>query len=255
MVDRLTRPEARTLVLLAAASVAVAAAWVGLAGATRVAVPHAHGADLGAFVAAVVMWQAMIVAMMTPTVLPWLATYARLVAPGDASTATWRSIAGFAGGYFIVWLAYGIVAAGAQIGLQAAGLVGHDGAVPARAGGVVLLMAGGAQFLPARQACLTHCRNPLSYFLARWRNGPVSGFSLGVAHGAWCVGCCWLIMATGFAIGLMNLAWMALLTIVLAAEQTLPGGVWVGRVFGAALTCWGAWLVIQPGAPDGGGAY
>src|SRR5690606_9884073 len=150
---------------------------------------------------------------------------------------------GFAGGYFIVWLAYGIVAAGAQVGLQAAGLVGVDGTVPARAGGAVLLIAGGAQFLPARQACLAHCRNPLSYFLARWRNGPVSGFSLGIAHGAWCVGCCWLVMATGFAIGLMNLAWMAWLTIVLAAEQTLPGGVWVGRAFGAALMCWGAWLV------------
>src|SRR5678815_1456869 len=96
------------------------------------------------------------------------------------------------------------------------------------------------QFAPIRQACLTHCRNPLSYLLSRWHGGPPAAFRLGAVHGAYCLGCCWLLMLTGFAVGLMNLAWMAVLTIVVAVEQTAPGGVWLGRLFGVGLAAWGA---------------
>ena len=82
----------------------------------------------------------------------------------------------------------------------------------------------------------------MSYLLTRWRSGPPSAFRLGLAHGAYCVGCCWLLMVTGLAVGLMNLAWMALVTVAVAIEQTAAGGVWVGRALGAGLILWGAIL-------------
>ena len=107
----------------------------------------------------------------------------------------------------------------------------------------MLVSAGAFQFVPLKGACLAHCRNPLSYFLARWNNGPIGGFRLGVSHGAYCLGCCWLLMLTALAMGVMNLAWMAVLTVVVALEQVAPAGVWVGRAFGVVLIAWGAWLL------------
>jgi predicted metal-binding membrane protein len=237
---QLTRATATTAILAGAAVLAWAAAWSVVAGLPPM---HPRGAALsrGDFLSAIAMWQAMMIAMMTPSVAPWVAAYGRLAsrAPGDRALGS--SLA-FAGGYFTVWLAYSIAAASLQLALSAAGLVGH-GRPPALLAALVLTAAGLFQFAPFRQACLTHCRNPISYLVARWRGGPPGALRLGFVHGAYCVGCCWLLMLTGFAVGLMNLAWMALLTVAVAIEQTAPGGVWVGRLLGAGLIAWGAVLV------------
>ena len=227
-------------VLVGAAAVATLAAWAAFARMALVT-PHHHDATGRAFLASVVMWQAMVVAMMTPTVLPWIAAYATLVAPADGSR-NWRAIGAFTGGYFAVWLAYSAGAAWLQMGLARAGLLMGD-RVSTTLGALVLVSAGAFQFVPLKGACLAHCRNPLSYFLARWRNGPIGGFRLGVSHGAYCLGCCWLVMLTALAMGVMNLAWMAVLTVVVALEQVAPAGVWVGRAGGVLLIAWGAWLL------------
>jgi predicted metal-binding membrane protein len=110
--------------------------------------------------------------------------------------------------------------------------------------GAVLVASGVSQFVPLRQACLSHCRNPLTYFLARWRDGPAGGFRMGAVHGAFCLGCCWMIMLSGFALGVMNLAWMAVLTAMVCLEQLAPNGVWLGRAFGAGLAVWGLVLLM-----------
>ena len=86
----------------------------------------------------------------------------------------------------------------------------------------------------------------MSYFLSRWRNGPGGAFRMGLSHGAFCVGCCWALMLTGFALGVMNLAWMAVLTLVIAVETLAPQGERIGRLAGAALVVWG--LVLLSGA-------
>jgi predicted metal-binding membrane protein len=177
----------------------------------------------------------MMIAMMAPAVTPWLRAYDRLA--GDAWGGTWR----FAAGYFTVWLGYSIVAATLQSGLARVG--GASLSASSLTGGGVLLVAGLFQFTPMKAACLTHCRNPLSYLVASWHGGPPSAFGLGIRHGAYCVGCCWLLMITGFAVGLMHLGWMAMVTLVVTAEQTLPGGAWVGRLFGAVLVAWGGMLL------------
>jgi predicted metal-binding membrane protein len=214
----------------------MSAAWVWLAGAS-VAQPHGAQASAATFWAAVLMWQAMMVAMMTPTVAPWVGAYARLVGDGRGALALGASFS-FAGGYFAIWLLYSGAAALLQLALTRAGVLPHDGASQVVAG-VVLMAAGAFQFAPVKQACLSHCRNPLSYLLARWHDGPPGAFRLGMEHGAYCVGCCWLLMLTGFAVGLMNLAWMAVLTVVVTVEQLAPGGAWLGRLFGAGLIAWG----------------
>lgn len=223
------------LVLALTGVAAAGTAWFGLAGGAPAHSPDATW-SARTFLTAVVMWQTMMVAMMTPTVAPWVGAYARLV--GAGSGAAVAAPLSFAAGYFAIWLVYSAGAALLQFTASSVGLLGHGGASPLAAS-ALLIGAGAFQFAPARQACLTHCRNPLSYLLARWVNGPIGGFRLGLTHGAYCVGCCWLLMLTGLALGLTNLAWMALLTVVISLEQGMRTGVGLGRLFGAALIAWG----------------
>ena len=158
--------------------------------------------------------------------------YATLVTPVKGARP-WRATGVFTAGYLIVWLAYSVVAALLQVTLARAGLLLDDRLATAL-GGVVLVVAGAFQFMPLKGACLAHCRSPLSYFIAHWKDGPIGGLRLGLAHGAYCLGCCWLVMLTALAMGVMNLTWMALLTLIVVVEQVAPGGMWVGRMCGRA---------------------
>jgi predicted metal-binding membrane protein len=242
---RLTRAAVQRLILSACTALATVAAWRWLAGATLSAPHHDHGAARGFFYA-VAMWQVMVVAMMTPTVLPWITAFARMSTPGPlASVRGWAPgpTLAFTSGYFIVWLGYSAAAALLQLLAQQAGWMTGDRLTTFLAG-MVLLGSGVSQFLPLKQACLSHCRNPLTYFLAHWRNGPIGGLRMGVVHGAYCLGCCWLVMLSAFALGVMNLAWMAVLTVVLCVEQLAPGGAWLGRAFGVGLVLWGLRLLM-----------
>ncbi len=196
---------------------------------------HVHGG--ASFVAAVAMWQVMMTAMMAPVVVPWVRAFAALAGRDGGSRMAASAL--FGSGYMVVWLGYSLVSAAAQVGVQRAAWFDHAGRLPAAAGGAVLLVAGLVQLTPLKQACLSHCRNPLTYFLRRWHDGPPDGFRLGLTHGAYCVGCCWALMATAFALGLMNLAWMAVLTALTAAEQLAPGGRRIGQVAGGAMMAWG----------------
>lgn len=117
------------------------------------------------------------------------------------------------------------------------------------AGAVLLLLAGAVQFSPLKGACLRHCRSPLGYFLTRWRDGPRGAFSMGFHHGVYCLGCCWALMALAFALGTMNLAWMAAVTLLLCIEKIAPGGEHWSKVFGLLLLGWGAAMLLVPVAP------
>lgn len=212
---------------------------------------HGHGAGPEAWVMASGMWQLMMIAMMLPVVWPWL----RLVSvthgrPGQGPVAITLL---FAGGYFAAWALYSTVAGGIQVWIQARGwldpVVGADPvsgslALHGRLAAGVLIVAGVFQFTRLKQACLRHCRSPLGSLLTEWNDGPPGAFRLGFSHGLYCVGCCWALMALGFALGLMNLTWMAVITLVAVLEQLAPGGVHIARVVGALLMAWGVslWL-------------
>jgi len=243
------------LVVLASAALACALAWAalvahggGAAGgahavhAGHALAPHALAPSWSGFAATFLMWFLMMVAMMLPAVAPWIVLFAELDRR-QAQHAPHVPAALFAAGYFAVWAGYSLLAAAVQLGLQQAANLDRNLALGAFAGGILLVLAGAFQFTPLKAACLTHCRNPLSYLIARWRDGPVGAFGLGARHGLFCTGCCWALMALGFALGVMNLAWMAALTVAIAVEKNAPGGAAWSRVMGAGLAGWGVWLI------------
>jgi predicted metal-binding membrane protein len=109
-------------------------------------------------------------------------------------------------------------------------------------GAVIFLVAGIYQFAPIKRACLTHCRTPLGYFLTGWRSGPMGAFRMGLHHGLFCVGCCWALMATAFAVGIMNVWWMAALGGLAFLEQHAPQGHLLRRALGGVLLAVGLFL-------------
>jgi predicted metal-binding membrane protein len=240
------------IVLLVVVGAVAALAWAALlmsvpsagSGHHAVLLPHAHTADLVGFVQAVLMWFVMMVAMMLPPVLPWLLVLGTLSADRGSRGASYAAVAAFATGYFAVWLAYSVAGAALQLVLQQYALMGMDLRVGRGVGAVVLVAAGLYQVTPLKGACLRHCRNPLSYFLSDWRDGPAGAVGMGLRHGLFCVTCCWALMAIGFALGLMNLLWMAVLTAMLCVEKIAPGGRILSRLFGVALAAWGLWLLL-----------
>ena len=195
---------------------------------------HVHVTPAGHFWPLALMWFAMMAAMMAPIAWPWIRAYHRFSgAPrGAAITATTQ----FAGGYLLAWFGYAIAATLLQGALQAATWMQPSGdVVIPRAGAVIFLIAGIYQFAPLKRACLMHCRTPIGYFLTRWIDGPISATRMGLHHGLFCVGCCWALMATAFAVGVMNVWWMAALGVVALIEQTVPRGDLLRRVLGFAL--------------------
>jgi predicted metal-binding membrane protein len=107
----------------------------------------------------------------------------------------------------------------------------------------LLIAAGLYQLSPFKESCLAHCRTPTQFLSRHYRPGAAGAWRLGLIHGAYCVGCCWLLMALLFVVGVMNLAWVAALSILVAAEKLLPAGAWIARVAGLVLLAAGAYLL------------
>ena len=191
------------------------------------------------------MWLLMMVAMMMPATLPWLLAMGTLSKPSlGGGSLPGASVGLFTVGYFSVWLAFGVVGATLQLGLRGVGVLGTELALAAPLGGLVLAAGGLYQMSAFKAACLRHCRNPMSFFLSRWRNGPVGALGMGFSHGVFCLGCCWALMLLGFVLGLMNLVWMAVLTVVVCIENLAPRGPAVSRALGIGLILLGVVVVI-----------
>ena len=124
--------------------------------------------------------------------------------------------------------------------LDAVGLLSETMALASMvAAAAVLIAAGIYQWTPLKQACLRHCRSPLEFLLFHWRDGPAGAFASGVRHGAFCLGCCWMLMALLFVGGIMNLAWIGGIALLVLAEKVLPWGGWTGRATGVVMIAWG----------------
>jgi predicted metal-binding membrane protein len=192
-----------------------------------------HAVVHGAFVTSAVMWFGMMAAMMAPTAWPWVRAYHRFCgAPRGAEVVATTQ---FATGYLCAWFIYAIGAALLQRGLQQAALLDPSGdVVVPHVAAVIFLVAGIYQFAPLKRACLSHCRTPLGYFLTRWIDGPMGAVRMGFHHGVFCVGCCWALMATAFAVGAMNVWWMTALGLVALLEQTTAQGELLRQFLGAA---------------------
>ncbi len=192
----------------------------------------------------IAMWFGMMALMMGPTVWPWIRAFDRLGHSSTSLAARTAASATFTSGYLAAWLIYAVAAAAVHLLLASAGqLDAMSGLAPA-AGAGLLTLAGLFQFAPLKRACLLHCRNPLSFFLSRWRDGASGGFRMGFGHGLFCVGCCWALMATSLAVGVMSLWWMAALAAIAFVEQVVPGGhrlripLGIALIVGAGLRLW-----------------
>lgn len=210
---------------------------------TELLAPHAHPTGASGYLVVVIVWWVMMGAMMLPAVLPWLRTFSEMAATAFPRRRPIVAVGQFAGGYFAIWLAYSALAAALQGGLQRIAALSLDLRVGATIGGILLIVAGVFQLTPLKAACLAHCRSPLGFFLSRWRDGPSGPLQMGARHGLWCLGCCWALMALTFVLGVMNLVWMAVLTVVVTTEQRAPRALRLDRVYGICLAAWGAWLL------------
>jgi predicted metal-binding membrane protein len=187
------------------------------------------------------MWAVMMVAMMAPAAGPVLA----LVAGAQRSRATRPAfgVPAFALGYAIVWAGFSVVAALAQWVLHDTALLSSQMTTTAPIGAAVLIGAGVYQLLPSKRACLVRCRSPLAFLMTRWRDGTLGALRMGLRHGSWCLGCCWALMTVLFAVGVMNLAAVAVLALFVLAEKTGPRGVLVARLGGVALIAAGVLML------------
>ena len=196
------------------------------------------------------VWGVMMVAMMFPAAAPMVQAYAQLSDHEDASRGRRAVLTGtFLGVYAGIWAATGLAAAGGYLllGRYLAGF-SASGTFPPVVVGVVFIAAGVYQATPLKDACLKGCRTPVSFLLCYWRPGVRGALGLGARHAAFCVGCCWMLFAVLFVVGVMAVGWMALLAGVIFFEKLFVGrtGVLISLGIGGTLAAVGAALLLIP---------
>jgi predicted metal-binding membrane protein len=192
-----------------------------------------------------VMWAVMMVGMMLPSAAPMALIYAAVSRKASSQGESLAPTAVFVAGYLVMWTLFSAGATGLQWGLERAALLSPMMvSTSPLLGGALLVAAGLYQMTPLKDACLRHCRSPAYFISEHWRPGVSGAFRMGLIHGAYCLGCCWLLMGILFFGGVMNLLWIAAIAIFVLLEKILPVGPVAGRVAGVALIGLGAlvWL-------------
>ena len=204
--------------------------------------------SLTTFALMAMMWWVMMVGMMVPNAAPMILLFATVTRKGAAGQNPGRRIALFTAAYLLIWGGFSLFATLAQWALTEAALLSPMMVGTNRFLTIGLLLACGAyQLSPLKQACLGKCRSPLSFLMTHWQDGDFGALKMGFAHGAYCVGCCWLLMALLFVGGVMNLFWVALIAVLVLGEKVLPRGDLIGRLGGAAMLALAAYMML----PDG----
>ena len=217
--------------------------WADTAWLAEICRALPQGERLAPALAYATAWLLMITAMMLPTTLPLLAIFRRIVAARSDGAAL---VATLLAGYAAAWLGFGVVAYGIDVGVREAAtsgwLLAHGWVV----GAVVIGVAGAFQFSALKYRCLERCRSPFGFVNARWRGQrPLAeSLQLGIAHGLFCVGCCWALMLVTFVVGMGNVGWMLIVAAAMAAEKNLRWGARLRTPFGAALLLWAAGIVV-----------
>ena len=237
---------------LALIAVLVALAVVGwlVTNDRMVGMDAGPGTELGALGFYVGLWVVMMAAMMFPSIAPMVIAYSRIQQKrrerGKAQAGP-LAVALFVGGYLLSWTAFGLAAYGVfEIGrsLSIDALAWDEGG-PYLAGAVILAAAV-YQLTPAKDVCLRKCRSPLDFVMGYWKPGYGGALRMGVEHGAWCVGCCWALMAALFALGVMSLGWMAFVAALIAVEKLLPWKAVANRGIAVVLLVLGLAVAFAP---------
>ena len=192
------------------------------------------------------MWWIMMIAMMTPGVSPVVLLYARVLRHSQPQgQLTTIPTAAFGCGYLVAWLAFSVLATTLQWGLEqndwlSMKMITSNGWLS----GLLLISVGVYQLTPLKQACLKHCRSPAEFISRYMKTGKRGAFRMGIEHGGYCVGCCWLLMALLFVGGVMNLLWIAILVLFVLSEKVLPRGPAVSQITGFILITWGLTILF-----------
>jgi predicted metal-binding membrane protein len=236
------------LALLAALLGLAALAWL-LTAQRMAGMDAGPGTDPGTLGFYTLSWVVMMAAMMFPSIVPMVLVFSLVQRRRDARGAVQRSVSMnlFVAGYLLTWTVFGLAAYVAFTSVRSLSIGalswGHGGRYVA---GAVLLAAAAYQLSPAKNACLRRCRGPLEFVLEHWREGRLGALRMGAVHGAWCVGCCWMLMAALFALGLMSITWMVVIAAVIAAEKLLPAPATTNRVIAAGLAAVGLAVMTSP---------
>jgi predicted metal-binding membrane protein len=209
-------------------------------------VPAASAWSAVEFAFVFVMWAVMMVGMMAPSAAPMILMYARVSRQGRVAGKPLAATGWFAAGYFLAWAGFSLAATLVQWVLERKALLNaRMASANLLWAAAVLIAAGLYQWTPIKSACLAHCRSPLGFLMSHGGfRGNVRGcLRLGFLHGTYCVGCCWILMALLFVVGVMNVLWIAIVALLVLLEKLTPWGRWVGRVAGAVCIAAGAWMV------------
>ncbi len=195
------------------------------------------------------MWITMMIAMMTPTVVPMVMMFTTVNKSKKQKQQSYVPTSIFLLGYLLAWGLFSIVVSLIQWPLHEAGLLNTmmDSRSYLLSGGI-LILAGLYQFTPLKDVCLKHCRTPLGFIMTAWKEGYVGALKMGFHHGIFCVGCCWALMLILFAVGVMNILWVILITIFVLLEKVLPVSTKTMRaITGLSLLIWGGyWFSMYP---------
>jgi predicted metal-binding membrane protein len=199
------------------------------------------------FVLVLLMWIVMMVGMMTPSAAPMILIYARVGRTAGKGGTPFASISWFVAGYLLVWSGFSLAATTAQWALERSDLLDARMAGNSRIlGAIILIVAGVYQWTSMKERCLGECQAPLAFIQRQggFRSDARGALLLGLRHGAYCLGCCWMLMALLFVGGVMNLLWIAAIAIIVLAEKVLPSGRLIARILGLGLIAGGAWLLL-----------
>lgn len=243
--------DALQLGLIAALLALAGVAWVVTGGAME-GMDMGPGSDLGPLSFYVGAWVVMMAAMMFPSIVPMVRTYALVQRSRYARRGLGEptaAIVTFVAGYLVTWTIFGL-GAYAAFGLVRAldiGALSWNAGGPYLAGAVIIA-AGVYQLTPLKDACLSRCRGPLDFLTERWRDGVGGALRLGLEHGAWCVGCCWALMAALFALGVMSVTWMVFIAALVAIEKLVPSKRLANRGIAVLLVALGLAVALDPGS-------
>jgi predicted metal-binding membrane protein len=191
-----------------------------------------------------IMWWLMMLAMMLPSAAPMILLFAALARKRREAGAPYVATGLFGSGYLAVWGGFSVLAVTLQWQLDRIALLSPMMLTSSMALGALLLIGAGVwQFTPLKQACLRHCCSPAQYLSQHWRKGRAGAFHMGIRHGTYCLGCCWMMMLLLFYGGIMNIYWIAGLSMLVVVERIAPLRQWVTNLTGVTLIVWGGTLL------------
>ncbi len=203
------------------------------------------------FAMMVTMWWVMMVAMMLPSAAPLVLLFATVNRKTRQRGQPYVPTGFFAAGYLVAWGGFSLFATFLQWGLERLALLSpHQHVMQTSSlylGAALLIGAGVYQLTPLKQACLRHCQSPIAFITHHWRQGTGGAFRMGLEHGLFCLGCCWVLMALLFHGGVMNLWWVGGLALYVLIEKLAPAGPQFSRYTGGLLILWGLWVLVDAG--------